>query len=424
MTNNGSFLDTLIKRWRLSVHRQTAPDASMLLIGCVDARLNPNEDMGIPEGKALIYRNIAALASGHSQDPALRNLGEEAALEYAINVKGIKDIVIMGHTHCGGINACLCDKTQAGQSPALPHLNAYLNPLQSVKIDGEEPDLRARAMEKVAVLHSMNNLLSHDIVREAIAKKGLRIHGWVINTATKRIEEYDYGHNDLLQKAPNPQSLDELAKFKPVAPKHPAQAEHFHNQPGEDLIDHLRHINKARYEKIKTMPVPAHKPRALIIGGIDERVTAHSLGIKHGEAIIYRNPSAYMPGKDDPSGWQETSAKAVVEFATKAMGVKEIIVVGHRDSRGITTMLDPIAGKQNTTLTDYLKSLKNKVKGAATQQSLEETAVRESIANIKSYGIAGDDVKIEGIIYSPQTNRVEVMDGHGKFSEPVGRSVA
>jgi hypothetical protein len=32
-------------------------------------------------------------------------------------------------------------------------------------------------------------------------------------------------------------------------------------------------------------------------------------------------------------------------------------------------------------------------------------------------------VKIEGMIYNPMQNRVEVMDGQGKFSEPVGRGI-
>src|SRR5688572_27675034 len=33
----------------------------MLYIGCIDARLDPIDDIGIPKGKALIYRNVAAL---------------------------------------------------------------------------------------------------------------------------------------------------------------------------------------------------------------------------------------------------------------------------------------------------------------------------------------------------------------------------
>ncbi|OWK47455.1 carbonic anhydrase [Fimbriiglobus ruber] len=159
----------------------------MLLIGCVDARL-PIQDIGIPYGKALIYRNIAALVAG--MEAGVR-LGEAAALEFAVNVMRVRDIVVMGHTECGGIRACL----DGSQGEEKQHIRKYLSPLRDVRerviLDGGDFVAQARAMEKAAVCQSVENLRSYEAVSAAEAAGRLTLHGWVIDIATHAIAEMD-----------------------------------------------------------------------------------------------------------------------------------------------------------------------------------------------------------------------------------------
>lgn len=161
----------------------------MLLIGCIDARLNISTDVGIPYGKALIYRNVAALISGTKGEDDLGHISEAAALEFAVNVMKIKDIVVMGHTDCGGIHACLHGAQGA------KHIMEYLAPLKAVRNEvsakGGDVVQMARAMEQAAVRQSIANLTTYNAVANAIAEKRLALHGWVISTATKRISEMD-----------------------------------------------------------------------------------------------------------------------------------------------------------------------------------------------------------------------------------------
>jgi carbonic anhydrase len=161
----------------------------MLFIGCIDARLNISNDIGIPYGKALIYRNIAALVSGTRGEDDPEHVGEAAALEFAVNVMGVKDIVVMGHTDCGGINACLHG------APGMHHVMQYLAPLQDARSEvtaqGGDMTALARKMEQAAVRQSVANLMTYDAVARAVAAGQLVLHGWVINTATKRISEMD-----------------------------------------------------------------------------------------------------------------------------------------------------------------------------------------------------------------------------------------
>ncbi len=162
-----------------------------LLIGCIDARLKPNLDIGIPEGKALIHRNVAALVRG-APDPS-DDAGSSvwASVEFAINVMHVKHIVVMGHTDCGGIRACL----EGNHTHDTQGIRKYLKPLEGAREDvvarGGDTVAQARAMEQAAVRQSINNLLSYEVVSKAVADGKVDLHGWVINTGTKRISELD-----------------------------------------------------------------------------------------------------------------------------------------------------------------------------------------------------------------------------------------
>ena len=149
----------------------------MLLIGCVDARKDPIADLGIPRGKALILRNIAALIRGTSVAPEQRET-EAAALEFAVKVMKVKHIAVMGHTDCGGIRAKL-------QDVALPAIKHYLLPLNQLRDDavksGLSEDECLRLMEKEAVRVSVENLLSYDYIKAASDAGELTVHGWLMD---------------------------------------------------------------------------------------------------------------------------------------------------------------------------------------------------------------------------------------------------
>lgn len=157
----------------------------MLLIGCVDARLNPADDIGIPYGKALIKRNIAALVPPKAGD----GTGVGAVLAFAIEKMGVKDVVVMGHTHCGGIAACL-------DGVEDPEIDAYLAPLQgrrkAVEEEGGSTEVQARSMEREAVRQSLANLKTYPAVTNALEAGAIELHGWVIDTATGKLSVLDH----------------------------------------------------------------------------------------------------------------------------------------------------------------------------------------------------------------------------------------
>lgn len=151
-----------------------------LFFGCVDARL-PVAKLDLPMGTALIHRNIAALVKPANPDV-------EATLEFAIKAKKIKRIVVGGHTNCGGIGACV---DQLQEYPAV--LN-YLKPLEQerqevARLHDGDIITQKREMEKKAIVRSLENLRSYDVVREAEARGDLSLQGWLIDIRTgKRLQ--------------------------------------------------------------------------------------------------------------------------------------------------------------------------------------------------------------------------------------------
>lgn len=162
-------------------------EPEMLLIGCVDARLDIIDDIGIPKGKALVMRNIAALVVGAHEESAVRPV-EAATLEFAVEVMKVKHIAVMGHTDCGGIRARL-------EGLDMPSIKLYLDPLEAahkqVAEQGGGKRAQARRMEQEAVRLSLKNLRTYPAVTSAERKGNLQLHGWVIDTATQQLYVLD-----------------------------------------------------------------------------------------------------------------------------------------------------------------------------------------------------------------------------------------
>lgn len=159
----------------------------ILYIGCIDARLSPEKEIGIQYGEALIERLVGALVFGLDEKSGKpHNASEAAAIEFAVKNRKVTDIIVSAHTSCGGLDACM-----HGCPPDMNHLHDYLAPLQPLRDEifsqwhGDEA--RSKAFGEASVRQSLKNLRSYPFVRDAVRHGELRLHGWMIDTATKNI---------------------------------------------------------------------------------------------------------------------------------------------------------------------------------------------------------------------------------------------
>ena len=78
-----------------------------------DSRINPNLITQTEPGELFLLRNVGNLVPPHGAGGS-----EAAAIEYSLEVLGIRDIVICGHSQCGAMQSLL-DKQRLLPLPAV-----------------------------------------------------------------------------------------------------------------------------------------------------------------------------------------------------------------------------------------------------------------------------------------------------------------
>lgn len=171
-----------------------------MVISCCDSRVHVTSIFGADEGEFFIHRNVANLVPPYNPDGEYH--GTSAAVEYAVTGLGVAHIVVLGHSNCGGVKGChdMC----CGKAPELLEKTSFVGRWMDIlrpgylRVEGMAPDVILPALEKQAVLVSLENLMSFPFVRDAVADDRLTIHGLWTNTGEGGLEQYDPAQNNFV----------------------------------------------------------------------------------------------------------------------------------------------------------------------------------------------------------------------------------
>ena len=100
----------------------------------------------------------------------------------------MQHVVLCGHTGCGGVAAAL------GQGSVGSVLDSWLLPVRKLRrthakeLAGMEADARAKFLIKENVKQGVVSLRDMGIITEAIAERGLDVHGVVYDIGTGLVE--------------------------------------------------------------------------------------------------------------------------------------------------------------------------------------------------------------------------------------------
>lgn len=151
-----------------------------MVISCCDSRVHVTSIFGADQGEFFIHRNIASLVPPYHPDG--NQHGTSAAVEYAVTALHVAHLIVVGHSKCGGVKGCL--DMCSGEAPELEKKSSFVGRWMDILRPGYErikdiadPQERGTALEKQAVLVSLENLLTFPFVKEAVQKNELSLHG-------------------------------------------------------------------------------------------------------------------------------------------------------------------------------------------------------------------------------------------------------
>lgn len=153
----------------------------VLVIACSDSRVDPSQIFDTNPGEIFVVRNVAALVPPFETTPGLH--GVSAALEFAVQVLKVDEIVVMGHGLCGGCKAALTQELRGaapGNGGFVANWISMLDDAREtvVAVHGKDTGRDAqRAMENEAVKVSIANLRTFPCVQEKEAAGTLKLIG-------------------------------------------------------------------------------------------------------------------------------------------------------------------------------------------------------------------------------------------------------
>ncbi|CEH13644.1 Predicted carbonic anhydrase involved in protection against oxidative damage [Ceraceosorus bombacis] len=171
----------------------------VLWIGCSDSRVPEGVVCQTAPGELFVHRNIAG--QFNPKDDSANSV-----LTYAVEALGVEQIVVVGHTSCGGVAASLQCAASKQDLPSAP-LARYLTPLISladkIRASPEAQGLSEAELVQLiterSVKQQMENIVESDVIKAnwagkksafpGEASKKVEVHGWVHNIATGKITD-------------------------------------------------------------------------------------------------------------------------------------------------------------------------------------------------------------------------------------------
>lgn len=164
-----------------------------MVISCCDSRVHVTSIFGADQGEFFIHRNIANLVPPYQPD-GLQH-GTSAAVEYAVNVLKVAHLIVLGHSNCGGVQGCL--NMCAGHAPELDAKDSFvgrwmdiLRPKYELVRDMTDADEQVRALEKHAVMMSLENLMTFPWLESKVKDGSLTLHGMWTDIGEGGLEYY------------------------------------------------------------------------------------------------------------------------------------------------------------------------------------------------------------------------------------------
>jgi carbonic anhydrase len=142
-------------------------------IGCSDSRVPANELLGLLPGDVFVHRNIANVIV-HSDLNCL------SVLQFAIDVLGVKHVIVCGHYGCSGVHAALVGRRIGLADNWLRHVQDVHQKHERYLGEVLPDHQKHNRLCELNVIEQVINVCQTTIVQDAWDRgQELTIHSWI-----------------------------------------------------------------------------------------------------------------------------------------------------------------------------------------------------------------------------------------------------
>ena len=191
----------------------TGQKPKYLFIGCSDSRVPASGITGTGPGEMFVHRNIANLVV-HSDMNML------SVLQYAVEVLGVQDIMVVGHYGCGGVAAAASTKQYGLIDNWLVNIRDVIRLHEAEYLRIKDDAQRARRLVELNVMEQVRNLAKTNIIQNAMrGDNPPRLHGLVYDIADGVLKDLNVDSNEVFSQLDHIYATDAIEEEEAVVEK-------------------------------------------------------------------------------------------------------------------------------------------------------------------------------------------------------------
>jgi len=186
LENNAAWAAEAVRRdpdFFTRLQQQQTPE--YLWIGCSDSRVPANEIVGLAPGELFVHRNVANVVV-HTDLNCL------SVLQYAIDVLGVKHVIVTGHYGCGGVRATFDDARVGLIENWLRHVGDVKR-RHHEKLAELTPDRAFDRLCELNVIEQARHVCETTVVQDAWRRgQAVTVHGWIYGLGDGLIRQLEF----------------------------------------------------------------------------------------------------------------------------------------------------------------------------------------------------------------------------------------
>lgn len=186
-------------RYEELAERGQTPD--VMVVSCCDSRVDPETIFSAMPGELFVVRNVANLVPPFETTGKFH--GVSAALEFAALNLRVRHIMVIGHSSCGGIRACL--EHDAARQTESQFISNWMSMLDTAcdevrqSLGSRSVGEMAAALEREGVKASLANLRTFPCIKILEGRGRVALHGAHFDIASGALSVLNEGTGEFVE---------------------------------------------------------------------------------------------------------------------------------------------------------------------------------------------------------------------------------